>query len=176
MKTLTKIPLILLVGYFVTAAHGAPFELLLRIDGIQNEINAVKFDMGVMRDAGDPSSGGSGGTIKPQFTPLTVFKFIDEATPELFLAAATGRHFPSATLIVRRLGLRPFTLYRIVLTDVLISGVSNSATATDENGNLLEPVALSYAKIGWTFFLQNPDGSPGGSISRTFDLRTNSSR
>jgi len=81
-----------------------------------------------------------------------------------------GDHFPTVTLVVRKSG---FTLYRLILQDVLISSVNDNASETDENGNLLETITFNYAKINWTFFLRNPDGSAGGSISRTFDVTTN---
>jgi type VI secretion system secreted protein Hcp len=171
MKIVTKVLLILLVCYFAAAANGASFEVLLRIEGIQTEINAVSFNMGVVLEGGDPVGGG-GALGKPNFTPLTVFKFIDETSPQLFVAAAMGEHFRSATLVVRKSGPNPFTFYRIVLNDVLISSVKDNASATDQNGNLLEQITLKYGRICWTFIPQNADGSPGSSFTRCFDLRS----
>ena len=106
----------LLQTHFVAAANGASVEIFLKIEGIDgdstdpmhiNEINAVSFKMGVLREGGDLGSGG-GGAITPQFTPLTVFKFIDKASPQLLVAVATGQHFPRATLVVRRSEPNPF--------------------------------------------------------------------
>ena len=178
MKTLTKVLLILLVSYFVAAANGASFEIFLKIEGIEgdstdsmhpNEINAVSFKMGVLQEGGDLAPGG-GGTFTAQFTPLTVFKFIDKASPQLFIKAAKGDHIPSARVVVRKSGPNPFTIYQLVLDNVLISSVSDNASTTDQNGNLLEQITLNCSRITWTFFPSNADGRLGGAIHTFFDL------
>jgi type VI secretion system secreted protein Hcp len=151
----------------------------LKIEGVEgdstdrvhiNEINVVSFQMGV-RNTGTFATGGGGGAGKAEFTDLTVFKFIDKASPVLFLAAAQGDHIRSATLVVRKSGPNPFTFYKIVLDDVLISSVNDDASTTDQNGNLLERMTLNWARITWTFIPQNPDGSRGAPITRFFDRR-----
>ena len=179
MKIITKIPLILLVCCFVAAANGASFEVFLKIEGIEgdstasnheNEINVLTFNIGVLNSG--TFAGGGSGAGKPKFTDLTVFKFIDKASPQLFLASALGNFIPSATLVVRKSGPNPFPIYRLVLDNVLITSVNNSGT-TDQNGNLVEQITLNYSRISWTFFPQNADGSRGAPISRSFDLSRN---
>src|SRR5438132_10298110 len=134
MKIITKIPLILLVCCFVAAANGASFEVFLKIEGIEgdstasnheNEINVLTFNIGVL-NSGTFVGGGGGG--KAKFTDLTVFKFIDKASPQLFVASASGNFIPSATLVVRKSAPNPFPIYRLVLDNVLITSVNNSGT------------------------------------------------
>ncbi len=170
----------MLVCYFVAAANGASFEVFLKIEGIEgdstdprhtNEINVVSFNIGVLNTE-TFATGGGGGAGKVQFTDLTVFKFIDKASPQLFVAAALGDHIRSATLVVRKSGPNPFTFYEIVLQDVLISSVNDNASTTDQNGNLLEQITLNWARITWTFIPQNPDGSRGAPITHFFDRKT----
>jgi type VI secretion system secreted protein Hcp len=180
MKTLTKVLLILLVSYFVAAANGASFDVFLKIEGIEgdstdpghlNEINVVSFNTGV-RNSGSFAGGGGSGAGKTEFTDLTVFKYIDKASPQLFIAAANGDHIRRAMLVVRKSGPNPFTFYRIVLGDVLISSVNDNASITDQNGNLLESITLNWAGISWTFIPQNADGSRGEPISGWFDTKS----
>jgi type VI secretion system secreted protein Hcp len=175
MKTLTKVFLILLVCYFVAAANGASLEIFLKIEGIQgdvtfrpheNEINALSFHMGV-QNSSDPFGGGQGGS--PNFAPLTVFKFIDVASPQLCLAAARGDQIRSATLVVSDAETHR-SLYRIVLEPVLISSVNNNASETDPNGNLIESIDLIYGRITWTISVER-----GGPITHFFDRRTGNS-
>jgi type VI secretion system secreted protein Hcp len=177
MKTLTKVLLILLVSYFVAAANGASFEVFLRIEGIQGDsndarhqdwINAVSFNIGAS------NSGTFAGSVagKAEFTDLKVFKFIDKASPVLFISSALGRHIRRATLEVRKSGPDPFGFLKIDLDDVLISSVNDDVRATDENGEILEVITLNWARITWTFVPQNPDGSRGSPITRFFDRRT----
>jgi type VI secretion system secreted protein Hcp len=179
MKTLTKVLLILLVSYFVAAANGASLEVFLKIEGIEgdstdaqhtNWINAVSFNIGVRNSV--VAAGGGGGAGKVQATDMRVFKFIDKASPQLFVAAARGDHIRSATLEVRKSGPNPFTFYKIVLNDVFISSVNDNASETAKNGNLLEAITLNWAKITWTIFTQDAAGQPTGSITHFFDLKS----
>jgi type VI secretion system secreted protein Hcp len=176
MKTLTKVLLILVVCCFVAAAKGASFQVFLKIDGIEgdstdpmhlNEIRAISFKMGVLNSA----TFETGYNGKPKFTDLTVFKPIDSASPQLFLAAALGTHIKNATLVVRRSGPIPFEFYKIVLSDVVISGLNDAVSATAQDSSLVEPVTLNFTRIDWTFIPQNPDGSAGQPIHHFFDLR-----
>jgi type VI secretion system secreted protein Hcp len=179
MKTLTKILLILLVSYLVTAANGASFEVFLKIEGIQgdskdnahrDEIDVVSFQIGVL-NTGTFAGGGGGGAGVAKFSDLTVFKFIDKASPQLFLASAMGEHIKTATLVVRPSGPNPFGFYTIILDDVLITSVNNAGT-TDQNGNLIESISLNCARMTWSFTPRNPDGSWGTAITHFFDLTT----
>jgi type VI secretion system secreted protein Hcp len=180
MKTLTKVLIVLLVSCFVAAANGASFEVFLKIDGIEGdstvvghegEIKAISFKMGVLQ-TGTFAVGGGGGAGRAEFTPLTVYKFIDKASPQLFLAAAFGDHIRRATLVVRRSGPNPFEFFKIALLDVIISSVNDQSSATAQNSNLVEPITLSYGLIAWAFIPENPDGSPGVPIKAWFDLKT----
>jgi type VI secretion system secreted protein Hcp len=180
MKTLTKVLLILLVSYFVGAVNGASFDIFLKIEGIQgdskdsahrDEIDAVSFQIGVL-NTGSFAGGGGGGSGQVKFLDLKVFKFIDKASPQLFLASAMGHYIPRATLAVRPSGPNPFGFYTIVLEDVLITNVNDNAVTTDQNGNLMETITLNCAKLTWIFTPRNPDGSWGTPISRWFDLTT----
>jgi type VI secretion system secreted protein Hcp len=180
MKTLTKVLLILLVSYFVAAANGASLEVFLEIEGIRgdskvdrhrDDIDVVSFKIGVL-NTGTFATGGGGAAGKAEFTDLTVIKFIDSASVPLCLAAAQGDHFRSATLVVRNSERDPLPILTIVLNDVLISSVNDSASTTDPNGNLLESITLNWARITWTFTKRDQNGSLGTSISRSFDRRT----
>jgi len=86
------------------------------------------------------------------------------------VASARGDFIRSATLVVRKSGPNPFTIYQLVLDNVLISSVSDNASTTDQNGNLLEQITLNCSRITWTFFPSNADGRLGGAIHTFFDL------
>jgi len=175
MKTLTKVLLILLVSYFVAAANGASFEVFLKIEGIQGDskdarhqdwINAVSFNIGAS-NSGTFAGGGGSGAGKAEFTDLKVFKFIDKASPVLFISSAQGDHIQSATLEVRT--PEGFLFYRIVLDHVLVSSVNDDVRATDENGEILEVITLNWTRITWTIFPRDAAGRPTGPITKWFD-------
>jgi len=182
MKTFAKIYLVpLVLCFFVAGAHGA-VDAFLKIDGIEgdstdethpNEIVALSFKIGVVQHTALNSAVGGISTGRPEFKPLTIFKSIDKASPKLFMACASGKHFANATLVVRKAGENPVEFFKVVLTDVLISSLNEDADTTDREGNPVETVALSYSKIVWTFTPQNTDGSLGTGITGGFDFKTN---
>lgn len=180
MKILPKLLAALLFCGLTSSGFGA-IEIFLHIDGIDGDstvrdhlgdINVVSFRAGVMQ-RGLNLAGGAASAATSDFKPLSIYKFIDQASPKLFLACATGLHAPTATLTVRKSASRPFDFFIIRLTDVIVSNVNADADTTDANGTLVETVALSYTRIEWTFIPQQDDGSAGTPVIGGFDVRGN---
>src|SRR5262249_32824123 len=85
---------------------------------------------------------------------ISITKKSDRASPLLFQAAATGRHFPKVTLHVRKAGGDGYLTY--VLEDVLVS----SAHASSGGHRPTESVTLSFART------TTQSGMPGPVIDR----------
>ena len=82
----------------------------LKLDGIpgestdakhKDEIELMSFAWGVT-DAASPSGGGSAGRAKFQDFHFTML--VNKASPQLFLATASGKHIKEGNLAVRRAG------------------------------------------------------------------------
>ena len=149
----------------------------LDVDGIKGEsqdakhpqsIDVLAFDHGVTQAAPSGGSGASSG--KAKFRDFSFTHAIDRATPPLFLAAATGKHIKQATLFVRRAGGGGFEYYTVTLNDVLVSS-TREHTQTSGAGGPVEDVSLSYAKIQVEYTAQKPDGSAGGKLKASYDLK-----
>ena len=98
-------------------------------------------------------------------------KVVDQASPNLFIACATGKHFDSATMTVRRAGETPQEYLTYELTEVFVSSISTSG---HEGGGIAqESVSLNFSKVKMTYTPQNPDGSPGAANPKTFDVKAN---
>ena len=150
-----------------------------------NEIDVASFKAGVLQKGAVFAGGGGFGSAKSEFTPLTIFKFLDKASPSLFVACVTGVHFPKATLFIVNPPLagaalaqpprRPLGEYfRIELEDVVIASLNQDANTTDANGNLVETVTLSFTKIRWTYTPIDPQtGEPQTPIKGGFDVKKN---
>ena len=85
--------------------------------------------------------------------PFTITKKIDKASPLLFQAAATGKHFQKATIEFARKagkGQQDYLVYK--LDQVLISGVQDG---TSQKGVPSEQVTFNFAKIEETFLGTN---------------------
>ena len=48
---------------------------------------------------------------------LSITKFIDLASTDIFLATCNGKHIPEATLVVRKAGETPLEYLTIVMSD-----------------------------------------------------------
>ncbi len=86
---------------------------------------------------------------------MQVSKLIDKSSPVLFLACATGRRFPSATLTLTEgaPGANPtYTQYE--LTNVLISSYSAKTVSRGELPE--ESIILSFATINMTHSPSDP--------------------
>lgn len=135
------------------------------------EIVALSFSQGVSVPISAPVGGGGGTAGKPSFSDIAITKITDKATPLLYLSAAQGEHLQQAVLTVRNSGATPFEFYRITLTDVIISSVQTSGSSGGERPT--ESISLNFTRIEWRYIPQNPDGSAGTPIVKTWNLATN---
>jgi type VI secretion system secreted protein Hcp len=164
------------VGRIVVPANA---DLLLRVDGVQGEARRVgyenwidiqSFKWGVTQSGG--ASGGGGGAGRVDFDELTITKPIDRASPKLFQYCAQGKHIAKVSLVVLQGNQRGGEVYRIDLSDVLITSVTQAVV---EGGELpAEALALNFTRIKIVYREQRPDGSLGVPVEAEWDLSTNS--
>ena len=154
-------------------------DMFLKIEGIEGEattrgghenwIEIESFGWGESR----PSGGGRGQVRRmgsTSFTDVSVVKKVDAASPNLYLACASGKHFPSAVLEIRRAG-SPEAYFSIHMENVLVTSVSVSHSEGAEEP--LEELSLNYGKIRWEYTSQDATGASTGKIERSWDLEAN---
>jgi type VI secretion system secreted protein Hcp len=154
-------------------------DYFLKIDGIagesqddkhKDEIHVSSFSFGVSNAGTGGSNLGSGGG-RANVQDLHFTKVVDQASPNLFLACATGKHFDTATVTVRRAGETPQEYLVYDLEEVFVSSISTSG---HEGGGIAqESCSLNFSKVTMTYTPQNPDGSPGAANPKTFDVKAN---
>jgi type VI protein secretion system component Hcp len=105
---------------------------------------------------------------------VSVVKNLDSAGPALWAAAASGLTFPQMTIVVLKSGFAPgpgapiiSRLYDIRLSNVRIGSVESSAGDTDSS----ETITLQPQGVTITYFVQQPDGTPGNPISQSFSCK-----
>jgi type VI secretion system secreted protein Hcp len=131
-----------------------------------NPISLVSFKIGAQQ-AGLLTQAGSGASAgKSQFTPLTLYKGVDQTTPELFIACATGKLIKHALLTVS--GDTSQVFFQIALENVYIASINDDST-NDDGGIPFETFTLSYSKIGWEY-LPTEGGTP---VAGGFDVIKN---
>lgn len=154
-------------------------DVFLKIEGLKgeakdtvhkDEIDVLSWSWG-MSQSGTMHVGGGGGGGKVAIQDMNVVKYVDKSSTELMLRCCSGKHFPSATLTVRKAGDKPLEYMVVSLTDVLIAHVSTGGTG--DNDRLTEQVTLNFAKVKVKYQEQSQTGGVASSPEMTWDIQTN---
>ncbi len=149
-------------------------DYFLKIDGIDGEsadskhggeIQISHFTMGAVNRGrhGDYKVG------KAVFDDVRFFGSVEVSYPKLKQACATGEKLPKAVLTCRKAGRNQQDYLRVTLTDVQVT--SCKLDAGGETYPVME-FTLSFAKKQIEYKEQKQDGTLGGSLLASFDLRT----
>ena len=157
----------------------AAVDLFLKIDGIQGESNDAKHANEIDVDAfswGETNvvshaAGGGGGAGKVAMQDFHFTKRLDKASPVLFLACASGKHFPKAVLSARKAGEGQQDYLVITLSDVVVSGYQVGGAESGEAG--IDQTSLAFSRIVFEYRPQKPDGSLAPPVKAGWDLKTN---
>ena len=125
-------------------------------------VSVRDFSFGAQNPAtiGSATVGPGAGKIK--FSELVVRKAVDQLSPSLFIISASGGHFPSVQLVVRRAGgaareaPKPYLAYDFQMA--FVSDVQWSGGAGDDP---VEQVTFAYGALAVGYYPQKPDGSLG---------------
>jgi type VI secretion system secreted protein Hcp len=155
---------------FFLSIPGIAGEATLK--GFEGQIELLTWAWGV-DNSGSLGSGGGGGAGKA--TPRDVIALAESGiqSPPLLLDTNTGRHVQSALLSCVRSGKRPFTFMTLKFEELLVTSYAVTPDPTD--GHPLDLVHLVFAKLTYTVFPQNADGSAGTPVVTAFDYDTQKS-
>ena len=154
-------------------------DMFLKVDDIKgesqddkhkDEIDVLSWSWGVSQ-SGTMHSGGGGGAGKANFQDMSVTKLVDLASAKLLGASATGKHIKEALLTVRKAGEKPLEYIKITMNDCLISSVSTGGSGGEDR--LTENITINFAKVKFEYTAQKPDGSAGGVMPFSFDIKAN---
>jgi hypothetical protein len=97
-------------------------------------------------------------------------KHADKSSPAIFIACANGKHFPNATLTVRKAGEHPHEYLIYKMDNVFLSHYGVKGNGGDI---ALETLSLNFSKIEMTYVPQNKDGTAGAKIVKAHDIAAN---
>jgi type VI secretion system secreted protein Hcp len=139
-------------------------------DKHKDEIDVMSYSWGVTQTGS--IVGGGGGEGKAQFSDFSFTTNVSKASPALFLACASGKHIPNATISVRKAGGgKAQGDYLILkLTDVLISSYQPSGAS--EADRPTESISMAFGKVEFTYIKQDPKGEDE-TFTAGWDLRSN---
>ncbi|HEY3348692.1 MAG TPA: type VI secretion system tube protein Hcp [Thermoanaerobaculia bacterium] len=162
--------LLVTAGLVLATPAPAAFDSYLKIDGVPGEskdaahrdwIEVDSYQFEAVRHAA--GAAGSARAGKVSFSDLTFTKLQDKSSPKLFQAAATGKHFPTVVLHVRKSSPdktgQPFLV--VTMHEVLVS----SARASGGGGLPTETVTLNFGKVEYQYAPQHPAEPDGRAAS-----------
>jgi type VI secretion system secreted protein Hcp len=136
----------------------------------KDEIDVLAWSFGASQ-SGTMHMGGGGGGGKVSVQDLSVTKYVDAATPTLFMHVCTGEQFTSATLTVRKAGKEALEYIIIIMTDVIITSLSTGGSGGEDR--LTENISLNFAKVEMKYTPQNQDGTGGTPIPVGYNIAKN---
>ena len=126
-------------------------DMYLNIDGVKGEttddkhkdwIEVVSYNHGMaMPVSSTKSSAGGASSGRTQHGDFVIAKYIDLASPKLYEAVSSGKHFGKATFEMCRAGGSQLPFLTITMEDVMISNVQ-------QNGASPEHTRVSFAFQG----------------------------
>jgi type VI secretion system secreted protein Hcp len=134
----------------------------------KGEIEIESFSWGVS-NSGSAVAGGGGG--KAAFQDFSFTTGVSAASPQLFLACASGQHLPQAVLVARKAGGDQLEFLKVTMSDVLISSYQTGGSGADEVP--LDQVSLNFAKIEFAYTPQAADGTAEAPVVAGWDLGRN---
>ena len=153
--------------------------MFLKIEGVEGEavdhkhggeIDVLAWSWG-MSQSGSMHVGGGGGAGKVAVQDLSFTKYVDRSSPNLLNTCCTGKHYPKATVTVRKAGDKPVEYLIITMTDVSVTSISTGGSGGEDR--LTENISLNFAKVEVKYTPQGKDGSAGASVETGFNIEEN---
>lgn len=157
-------------------------DMFLKLDGIdgestdkghKNEIEIESFSWGASNSGSAAHGGGGGGAGKVSMQDFSFTTRVSRASPQLFLACASGEHIKSALLTVRKAGGQQQDFLKVTMSDLLVSSYKAEGSSGGDADVPVDQVSLNFAKIQVSYSPQRPDGSLEGAVTAGWDLQKN---
>ncbi|TVQ27866.1 MAG: type VI secretion system tube protein Hcp [Wenzhouxiangella sp.] len=142
-----------------------------KVAGHEDEIEVIGWSWGA-HQSGTMHRGRGGGGGKVSVQDITINKWVDQATPNLWKLCCNGKHEDEAVLTIRKAGGdSPVEYLKITMEEVLISDLQTGSSSGDED--VTETISLNFAKFKLEYTPQEGDGSAGATVETGWDIRAN---
>lgn len=153
------------------------YDAFLAVEGVQGEstrkgfegqIELVSFSMG----AHNPTSIGPGagrGSGKVDLHPFTCTKVTDAASPTLFQACCTGKHFPKASVTLHRAGGEDAVDYLVYAFEKVFIESIDWSGASNSDDRPIEQLTIVYGKVEITYTPQSETGAKASPVVASWD-------
>lgn len=157
-----------LIAILALALRSDASNMFLHLDGVPGESRSARHagwielhnvSFGVEKSPSSPAA----------FSPLTMVKSLDKASPKLFSLASSGQVLPSAVLDVLRADSSSIRLLQLKLGQVSVARFQQFGASPETP---LESVALNFATVRWSYTQVGADGKPLRDITCSWNLAT----
>ena len=158
----------------------AAVDYFLKIDGIEGEsqdqthkgeIQLNSWSWGAS-NSGTMQFGGGGGGGKASMNNFDFTMRVNKATPKLMQKLASGEHIKNAVLTCRKAGKTPQEYLKITFEDIIVSSY-NTGGGDGDDAIPVESIALNFAKVNFEYREQKADGTLGGAVVASHDMKRN---
>ena len=156
-------------------------DMFLKIDGIpggstdakhRNEIDIESFSWGAS-NPGSAAHGGGGGAGKVSMQDFHFTTRVSRASPQLFLACASGEHIKEALLTVRKAGGEQADFLKVTMSDLLVSSWKQEGNESADADVAQDQVSLNFSKIRMEYRMQDAKGTLGDWVGAGWDVGRN---
>jgi type VI secretion system secreted protein Hcp len=142
-----------------------------QIKGFENKIDVFSFSLGASNPS-QVSTGSGSGAGKVSLSSISFQKVVDAATPDLFRACCSGKHFDTAKLTIRESGGDSPVEYAVWdMTQAFVDSISWGAASGGDKPS--ESLSMSFASIKITYSAQAASGSGQKGPSAGWDVKKN---
>ncbi|HUO81019.1 MAG TPA: type VI secretion system tube protein Hcp [Steroidobacteraceae bacterium] len=160
----------------------AAADYFLKLDGItsesrddkhKGEIEIASFSWGES-NAGTAGFGGGQGAGKVAAGDFTFVKRFDKASPQLFIACATGSHYKTGTLTVRKAGGGQQEYLKFNFEEVFISSYNVAGGGGGGTDSVpMDTFSINFASLEVIYKEQKADGTLGGEAKQKYNFAEN---
>jgi type VI secretion system secreted protein Hcp len=136
----------------------------------KDEIDVLSWSWG-MSQSGNTHTGGGSGAGKVNVQDLSLTKYVDKASADLMLACCNGKHYPDATLVVRKAGENPVEYLKVKLTNLIVTSHSTGGSGGEDR--LTENVTLNFEKVDVEYTPQDEKGAGQSPKKMGYDIASN---
>ncbi len=138
----------------------------------KDEIEVLGWSWGAT-NKGSAHRGGGAGSSKVEVHDLTLQKYADTSSTDLYLACCSGKHFDEALLTVRKAGGdNPVEYMKITMNEVFVSKIESGPHLRDSD-HLTENVSLNFAKVKIEYTPQDEKGAAGATMTMGWNIAEN---
>lgn len=136
----------------------------------KDEIDVLAWSWGAS-NSGTTHMGSGGGAGKASFHDLSITKYVDNASTDLMVACANGKHIPKMVLTVRKAGEKPLEYMVVTMKDCLISSLSTGGSGGEDR--LTENITINFKTVEVEYKKQKADGTGDSPKRFGWDIAAN---